>query len=222
MKWIKEEEQKAIVLLQSGLNYEEIGEILSRTRKSIKEKLGKLGYKRENYIVNSIFEIKCLECEISFQTSDSNRKFCCQSCAASYNNKKFVKRKSNKKKYTSCLQCNNSVNNNNKFCSQTCHQDNLRLKKLKNGTLGPRGIKKILIKEKGEKCEDCGWNEVNKYTGNIPIELEHIDGNSQNNDLSNLKLLCPNCHSLTKTYKGANKGNGRHNRMQRYHNNQSY
>lgn len=41
------------------------------------------------------------------------------------------------------------------------------------------------------------------------MELEHIDGNSENNDLSNLTLLCPNCHSLTSTYKGRNIGNGR-------------
>ena len=47
---------------------------------------------------------------------------------------------------------------------------------------------------------DCGWCEKNKKTGNIPIQLEHIDGHSENNSLDNLKLLCPNCHSLTPTY----------------------
>ena len=57
----------------------------------------------------------------------------------------------------------------------------------------------------GEKCMECGWSERNPHTGNIPIELEHIDGDFKNNKEENLKLLCPNCHSLTKTYKGANK-----------------
>lgn len=39
----------------------------------------------------------------------------------------------------------------------------------------------------------------------IPLELEHIDGNNRNNLLSNLIVLCPNCHSLTPTYRGKNK-----------------
>jgi hypothetical protein len=63
----------------------------------------------------------------------------------------------------------------------------------------------------------CGWNEINPKSGKVPIELEHSDGNSANNNLKNLKLLCPNHHSLTPTYKGLNKGNGRANRMKRYH-----
>lgn len=62
------------------------------------------------------------------------------------------------------------------------------------------------------KCCRCGWSEVNQYTGNIPLEIEHIDGNYLNNNEENLILLCPNCHSLTSTYKGANKGHGRKDR----------
>ena len=46
---------------------------------------------------------------------------------------------------------------------------------------------------------------------NIPLEIEHIDGNALNNKEENLILLCPNCHSLTKTYRGANRGNGKRN-----------
>jgi predicted HNH restriction endonuclease len=44
------------------------------------------------------------------------------------------------------------------------------------------------------------------------LEIEHIDGNFENNAEENLELLCPNCHSLTSTYKGANKGSGRKER----------
>jgi 5-methylcytosine-specific restriction endonuclease McrA len=39
----------------------------------------------------------------------------------------------------------------------------------------------------------------------IPLELEHINGNNQDNSLNNLTLLCPNCHALTSTYRGKNK-----------------
>jgi hypothetical protein len=73
-------------------------------------------------------------------------------------------------------------------------------------------IKKYLINTFGNKCMDCGWCEVNKKTGKVPIQLEHIDGNSENNNLNNLKLLCPNCHSLTPTYGSLNNGNGRNER----------
>jgi hypothetical protein len=53
------------------------------------------------------------------------------------------------------------------------------------------------------KCNNC---ELTDWLGNpIPLELEHIDGNSSNNKLENLELLCPNCHSLTDTYRGKNK-----------------
>ena len=53
---------------------------------------------------------------------------------------------------------------------------------------------------------------IDIFTNVIPLEIEHIDGNYLNNRESNLTLLCPNCHSLTATYKGANQGNGRKDR----------
>ena len=65
------------------------------------------------------------------------------------------------------------------------------------------------MKKYDNKCSECGWGEINQHTGTIPLELEHIDGNPYNNSPDNVTLLCPNCHSLTSTYKGANKGHGR-------------
>ena len=60
-------------------------------------------------------------------------------------------------------------------------------------------IKRHLIHDRGHTCENC---QSSDWLGNpIPIELEHIDGNSLNNNLTNLKLLCPNCHALTPTYR---------------------
>ncbi len=40
----------------------------------------------------------------------------------------------------------------------------------------------------------------------IPLELDHIDGNSDNNAAANLRIICCNCHAQTPTYKGKNKG----------------
>ena len=41
--------------------------------------------------------------------------------------------------------------------------------------------------------------------GIIALEIDHIDGDNRNNEISNLRYLCPNCHALTETYRGKNK-----------------
>jgi 5-methylcytosine-specific restriction endonuclease McrA len=57
--------------------------------------------------------------------------------------------------------------------------------------------------EQGRKCNNCGND---KWQGrDIPLELEHKDGDHFNNDRNNLELLCPNCHALTDTWRGRNK-----------------
>ena len=75
-----------------------------------------------------------------------------------------------------------------------------------------KSIKRYLLEKYNNCCAVCGWHEINPYTGKVPLEVHHIDGNWQNNVESNLTILCPNCHSLTATYKAANKGKGRQNR----------
>ena len=65
-------------------------------------------------------------------------------------------------------------------------------------------LNKRLIKEgyKEARCECCGLSE---WLGKpIVLELHHIDGNRKNNKLENLKLLCPNCHSITDNFKSKN------------------
>jgi hypothetical protein len=61
----------------------------------------------------------------------------------------------------------------------------------------------------GERCMKCGWAQRHEKTGKVPVEIEHIDGNWRNNRLTNLTLLCPNCHALTPTFRGLNRGRGR-------------
>lgn len=53
------------------------------------------------------------------------------------------------------------------------------------------------------QCQDC--RVVTWKDSLVPLELHHINGNSEDNTLSNLQLLCPNCHALTDTYRGKNK-----------------
>lgn len=54
------------------------------------------------------------------------------------------------------------------------------------------------------KCAYCGCNGQ-WQNGEISLELHHIDGDNTNNEISNLTYLCPNCHALTKNYRGKNK-----------------
>lgn len=55
------------------------------------------------------------------------------------------------------------------------------------------------------QCELCGW-EQQASDGRIPVELDHVNGNRHDNRLENLRILCPNCHSLQPTHRGKNKG----------------
>ena len=72
---------------------------------------------------------------------------------------------------------------------------------------GKGSHKKVLIKERGYKCESCNLSEwLNEP---IPLELEHCDGDNLNNIKNNLLLLCPNCHAKTKFYRGKNINNGK-------------
>ena len=73
--------------------------------------------------------------------------------------------------------------------NSTYHSNKLRKRLLKEGVLEPR-------------CVVCGGTEWLDRT--IPLELDHIDGDRSNNLLSNLRLVCPNCHALTPTYRGRN------------------
>ena len=63
--------------------------------------------------------------------------------------------------------------------------------------------KKVLIEERGHKCESCNLTEWLRKA--ITLELEHIDGDRKNNIKENLKLLCPNCHSYTPTWRRSKK-----------------
>lgn len=191
----------------------------------------------------------CEQCKSPLPYDKRRNRFCNQSCAAKVNNSLFPKREklsleekrarrtskivvapvvriATEKHY--CKHCNVELTTNTQtfFCSSECsegHQRKEQFDRVERGEkVGVRPLKRYLIHKRGNKCESCGWDKVNPATGNCPVELEHIDGNSENNALDNLKLLCPNCHSLTPTYKNLNKGKGRFSRRKRYAEGKSY
>ena len=132
-----------------------------------------------------------------------------------------------------CLNCESNIpiyqkghNIKRKYCDNSCQMHYFYkeyIKKWKLGMVnGMKGktsisthIKKYIFNKYKNKCCKCGWNKIHSITGNIPLEINHIDGNHRNNKEHNLELICPNCHSLTIHYKSLNNGNGRENRRVR-------
>lgn len=77
-------------------------------------------------------------------------------------------------------------------------------------------VKRYLIVKNGHKCSICNTSEWNKQP--IPLICDHIDGNSNNTDLNNFRIVCCNCDAQLPTYKSKNRGNGRTYDRAYYHN----
>ena len=60
---------------------------------------------------------------------------------------------------------------------------------------------------KQPQCEVCGGTRWRDQP--MPLELDHVNGRRDDDRLSNLRLLCPNCHAQTETYRGRNMTVGR-------------
>ncbi|MEK7187665.1 MAG: HNH endonuclease [Patescibacteria group bacterium] len=77
---------------------------------------------------------------------------------------------------------------------------------IKNSSFQSFKLKKRLFSAdlKKKKCEECGWAKMSE-DGYLPLELDHINGDRHDNRLENLRVLCPNCHSLKPTHRGKNR-----------------
>lgn len=129
-----------------------------------------------------------------------------------------------------CLLCRKTLlAYQKKFCSNKCQADlqykNYIERWLDGKEKGDRGrntknfsnhVIRYMKEIHGQRCQLCNWAEVHPVTNTSPLEIDHIDGNSENNKLHNLRLLCPNCHALSINYRNHNKGNGRLWRRKKY------
>lgn len=185
-KYNKEELENLI--LDQNLSYEAIGRMYGVTGNAIKKAATRLGIKLPS-------RRKINPCE-------------------TFN-------KDNSKEIRHCLNCDKELDYSaKKFCSHECQQEYQYLtyidrwkKGLETGTKGSDAVsnylRKYLFNKFNNKCCKCHWQETNPYSGLIPLQVHHKDGNCLNNNEDNLELLCPNCHALTENYGNLNKNSKR-------------
>lgn len=65
-------------------------------------------------------------------------------------------------------------------------------------------VRRYLHETRGTGCEECGWDRRHPVDGAVLTEVDHIDGNAKNCAEENLRILCPNCHSMTPTFRRRN------------------
>lgn len=194
-----------------------------KTRKTIQEiKYARIASYESNPNV-------CKSCGVVLPYTKRMNMYCGHSCSAKQNNI-GVRRHGEKISDRICVECGLVLNTrNDKFCSNECcgkhtAKQNIVLWKTnpdKYKTL-PSGVRIHLLESTNNSCSLCGWSKMNPISKTYPLVIDHIDGNAENNHPDNLRVLCPNCDSLTPTYKALNKGNGRANRRQRYRDGKSY
>jgi len=145
-----------------------------------------------------------------------NPKYCSKSCSVSANNSKTPKRIRTYKELT-CQYCQTPYYRTrvkSDYCSNKCKS----LHKFQTGNYSansPTLIKKVLVSLFGNQCSICKIQDVWNNQPMVMV-LDHIDGNSSNNNPDNLRLVCPNCDSQLPTFKSRNKGKGRYSRRMRY------
>ena len=156
---------------------------------------------------------KCCGTIIPYEKREND--FCNRSCSASYNNLGQVKNGKALPERSYCLNCGKEVTRGRSYCDNTCYAEYQRKEYIKRwkegketGIIGKDDIAtavRIYLREKyNNSCQLCGWSQTNTFTGIVPLQIHHIDGNCMNNSEENLQLLCPNCHSLTENFGARN------------------
>lgn len=191
MDWDKEIENLKEMVFQDKFSYEKIGRMYGCTGSNIKRVMKRRG-------IELLIRSKNANKEPA--NKGKKKKYFCICCGKEIKSKTYDKRK----------YCSNKCQQNYEYQEwiKKYKKDNSIAKSSLWGQI-PVQLRKYIFEKFNNKCCKCGWCETNPYTKRIPLEVDHIDGNSENNSEGNLQLLCPNCHSLTSTYRGANRGFGR-------------
>src|SRR3990167_9056641 len=148
--------------------------------------------------------MQCELCSEEHEGSYGCGRFCGEACARSFSSRHAKKQLQKERKCKTCGEVfTRKSGGTNTYCSK--HRKKLsRMIDLIEDLPTDYARKQRLISKRGHQCECCK-NE--SWLGNlIPLQLDHIDGNTDHNVEENLRLLCPNCHTFTPTYCGRNVG----------------
>lgn len=172
------------------MNHSEAGKLGAKAIKLLYEKI--MVQRIETY---NLTPSRCQRCQNPLKYKSRKNKFCSHKCAALNNNlKRWGENKKQRVKSTFRQDQYNYITN---LIESGQYSDRPRLKR-------------YLIEKFGYICSLCNLQSWRNQE--IPLELDHKDGNAGNNLPSNIRLLCPNCHAQQPTSKGKNRGNGRKSR----------
>lgn len=151
----------------------------------------------------------CKRCQIEYVKPSKNSLFCNSSCAASFNN--LSRRRTPRQ-----CRCGRAMAAGSRQCRE-CYrnEDELTQAWLRDEISGTTEyalrafVRKYIVERDGGRCVECAFAGVNPYSKRSILQIDHVDGNWQNDRPENLRLICPNCHAMTSTYGALNMGNGR-------------
>ncbi len=151
---------------------------------------------------------KCKCCNKDLPYHKRKNKYCSRSCSISTNNKGV--RRHGKSPIAHPCKCCDKITTNKTFCSKDCQfnfvqrqvWESIRAGTWINNGATSKTLRKFLFADRGYKCEHCCQS---KWLGEpILLTVHHLDGDATNNRLDNLKILCWNCHALTKNFGSKN------------------
>jgi hypothetical protein len=195
-------------------------------RKLTRSEAGKLGAiaaqipiaakKAECIRIYNLNPTLCKTCNLPFDYFNRSKMFCNRSCAAKTTNLGKIK------VTKTCLSCNKRLNESSKqYCTVSCLQDfkwNIKRQNLLSNpdNQWPKSSAKRYLNETHNGF--CVLCKQNYHIDKTPLNLvlDHISGDSEDNKISNLRLICNNCDSNLPTFKGANKKGGRKTRNMIY------
>lgn len=186
MNWFEEKDKLYDLLINQNASYTSVGHLYNVTGNCIKKIAKKFGF--------PIKPKRKINPKESFNHKTKLATKMCENCGKVF--------------YT---------NRKQRFCSRQCSSEYKSMQQYKEylqnpskyfGRLNIKWLKKFILQEQNNECAICHMK--NKWNGQTLIFiLDHIDGHSNNNERSNLRLICPNCDSQLSTYKSKNKHSDR-------------